>query len=132
MRVGDIVLSCYTNTTIYGVGVVKGNYEWHDEFDRFKRLRKVEWIYKGRKDIVEMNRNKTMTLSTVYRLNNITLADVMEIVEGKDNEIKNTIVKTSAERGKYVFIIDEINRGNISKISGVEKVICVQSQSLTT
>lgn len=118
MRVGDIVLSCYTNTTIDGVGVVKGDYEWHDEFDRFKRLRKVEWIYKGRKDIVEMNRNKTMTLSTVYRLNNITLADVMEIVEGKDNEIKNTIVKTSAERGKYVFIIDEINRGNISKIFG--------------
>lgn len=118
MRVGDIVLSCYTNTTIDGVGVVTGDYEWHNEFDHYKRLRKVKWIYRGKKDIVEINGNKTMTLSTVYRLNNITLADVLKIVEGDDNEIKAITVKPSAERGKYVFIIDEINRGNISKIFG--------------
>ena len=118
MRIGDIVLSCYTNTTIDGVGVLTGDYEWHNEFDRYKRLRKVEWIYKGKKNIVEINGNKTMTLSTVYRLNNITLADVIKIVEGADNEIKNTSVKISSQRSKYVFIIDEINRGNISKIFG--------------
>ena len=118
MRVGDIVLSCYTNTTIDGIGVVTGDYEWHNEFDHYKRLRKVNWIYKGKKDIVEINSNKTMTLSTVYRLNNISLADVIKIVEGADNEIKNIGVKPSTKRGKHVFIIDEINRGNISKIFG--------------
>lgn len=118
MRVGDIVLSCFTNTTIDGVGVVTSDYEWHNEFDRYKRLRKVKWIYKGKKNIVEINGNKTMTLSTVYRLNNISLADVLKIVESADNEIRNTSVKIPSERGKYVFIIDEINRGNISKIFG--------------
>ena len=118
MRVGDIVLSCYTNTTIDGVGVVTGDYEWHNEFDRYRRLRKVKWIYRGKKDIVEINGNKTMTLSTVYRLNNITLADVIKIVEGDGNEIENTSVKIPSERSNHVFIIDEINRGNISKIFG--------------
>ena len=46
MPIGDIVFSCYSSTTIDAIGVVMGEYEWHDEYDNLKRLRKVNWIVK--------------------------------------------------------------------------------------
>lgn len=114
MKVGDIVLSCYSNTTIDAVGVVTGEYEWHDDYDEYKRLRKVNWIVKDiREDIVDMNNGKTMTLSSVYELS-VTLADVMDII---DRNMTKKIVAETKDKN-YVFIIDEINRGNISKIFG--------------
>ena len=119
MRIGDIVLSCYTNTTIDAIGVITGDYEWRDEFDKFKRVRNVKWIFKGKKDITDINGGKTFTLSTVYRLNDMSLSDVLNIVNGNDNLVKNAATTSNnTEKNKYVFIIDEINRGNISKIFG--------------
>lgn len=44
---GDIVLSCYSASTIDAVGVVTGEYEWHEEYSDYRRLRKVKWIVKG-------------------------------------------------------------------------------------
>lgn len=115
MRIGDIVLSCYSATTIDAVGVVTGEYEWHDEYHEYKRLRKVDWLVKNiREDIMELTHGTTMTLSSVYRFANITLNDVLKIVE----KYKPSEILENAEKGNYVFIIDEINRGNISKIFG--------------
>lgn len=114
MKVGDIVLSCYSATTIDAIGVVTGDYEWHQEYDRYKRLRKVDWIVKDiREDITGINNGSTLTLSSVYKLN-ISIADVMEIIS------RNAPATTEVEEKKknYVFVIDEINRGNISKIFG--------------
>lgn len=113
MKIGDLILSCYSNTTIDAVGVVTGEYEWHDEYSSYKRLRKVNWLVKGiREDITEAN-GAAMTLSTVYKLS-ISVADVMAIVSKYSKDTDEV-----QENGKnYVFIIDEINRGNISKIFG--------------
>ena len=113
IKVGDIVLSCYTNTTIDAIGVVTGDYEWHDEYPEYKRLRNVKWLVKNiQEDILAINNGKVMTLSAVYTLN-VSLADVMDIV-AKYN--KENISKSNEDN--YVFIIDEINRGNISKVFG--------------
>ena len=117
MRIGDIVLSCYTNTTIDAIGVITGDYEWHDEYPQYKRLRKVKWLVKGiQEDITDINNGKVMTLSSVYWLS-IPAAEVMKIVEkyDKNNNTQNTIQLVD---DNYVFIIDEINRGNISKVFG--------------
>ena len=114
MRIGDLVLSCYSETTIDAIGIVTGGYEWHEEYNRFKRVRPIQWLVKGiREDITAINNGSNMTLSTGYRLN-ISLNDVMELIR------RNRPVASLPEGKKenHVFIIDEINRGNISKIFG--------------
>ena len=116
MAIGDIVMSCYSSTTVDAIGVITGDYEWKDEFRHFKRVRKVNWLVKGiNEDIYAINGNKTMTLSTVYRLNNVTVDDVLAIL--KKHNVGN---HTSTEKNDkpYVLVVDEINRGNISKIFG--------------
>ncbi len=47
MKIGDVVMSCYSSRTIDAIGIVTGDYEWHDEFDAYKRVRKVKWLVKG-------------------------------------------------------------------------------------
>ena len=114
MKQGDIVLSCYSNTSVDAIGVVTGDYEWHDEYDSLKRVRKVNWLVKGiNENIVDMNNGKTFTLAAVYK-SNLSVSDVLSIVEKYNNS--STPVKT--DKQNHVFIIDEINRGNISKIFG--------------
>ena len=112
MEEGDIIFSCFSEWTIDAIGVVEGPYEWVDSYDKYKRVRKVKWIkeFKDNKcDISEVNDGVKMTLSTVYRLNRITKRDVMALMD-EDVEVD--------EERRYVFIIDEINRGNISSIFG--------------
>lgn len=114
MQIGDIVLSCYSSTTIDAVGVVTGECEWHDEYEDLKRVRKVKWLVKNiRENIMDMTDGTVMMQMSVYRLN-VTLADVMKIV----GKYKPAHVSKPARQGNYVFIVDEINRGNISKIFG--------------
>lgn len=116
MKIGDIVFSCYSSTTIDAVGVVTGEYEWHDEYGTMKRLRKVKWIVKDiRENILSINGGVTMTRASVYRLGKVSLDDVYQIIE-KYHPAPAAPMAESREN--YVFIIDEINRGNISKIFG--------------
>lgn len=112
MKVGDLVFSCYSSTTADAIGVVTGEYEWHDEYEELKRLRQVKWLVKGiYEDITTLN-GATMTLASVYRLN-ISAADAMALV------LKHFKGQPEAQpNSNYVFVIDEINRGNISKIFG--------------
>lgn len=115
MQIGDIVLSCYSASTIDAIGVVTGEYEWHDEYANLKRLRKVNWVVKDiRENILAINGGTSMTLASVYRLN-ISLADVYQLIEKYQPK---QIVPNNVRNDNYVFIIDEINRGNISKIFG--------------
>lgn len=114
MKVGDIVLSCYSSTTVDAVGVVTGDYEWSGDYEELNRVRKVNWLVKGiNEDIVEMNNNTVFTLSTVYKTQ-ISVADALSIVEKHSDVFNERVI----EQKNRVFIIDEINRGNISKIFG--------------
>ncbi len=113
MQVGDIVLSCYSARTIDAIGVVTGDPEWLPNENHYKRLRKVNWLLKGTKiDIEEFQLSRILVQSTVYQLDT-TAAEVIKVLEG------HGFASTHPVKSKpYVFIIDEINRGNISKIFG--------------
>lgn len=115
MQPGDIILSCYTAHSIDAIGVVTGEPEWHPKFDHYKRLRTVRWLIQGKNiGIEEFRLEKSLTLSTVYRLNT-TVETVIEVL-GKHGF--SGVAPVKGTKGPYVFIIDEINRGNISKIFG--------------
>ena len=125
MKVGDIVLSCYSATEIDAVGIVTGDYEYRPEGGDYPRYRTVKWIVKGIKEnIVEKNHGKTLTLASVYKLS-VSIKDVFDIVE--KNSTNQTLSSDSQEKtsnSPYVFIIDEINRGEVAKIFG-ELFYCV-------
>lgn len=118
MTPGDIVLVLYDEKTIDAIGVVTGDYEWLDDVDDYKRSRQVKWLAKDiRENIYELNENKVMTQGAVYRLNRFKFKHVQEILK-KHNHSPSITDSIKENANRYVFIIDEINRGNISKIFG--------------
>lgn len=122
MQIGDIVLSCYSGKTIDAIGVVTGEPEWRNEYPHYKRVRNVKWLVKGiNEDIVDLNGGRTMTLSTVYKLS-VSVSDVLQMLRSLKPDLFTEKVKIP----NRVFIIDEINRGNISKIFG-ELITLIES-----
>lgn len=114
MKIGDVVLSCFSNKTIDAIGIVTGDYEWHDEFPKYKCVRKVEWLVKGLdEDISRMNGNKKLISQTVHRLKSMNIDKVKMIL----NKYKKLNALSDTPK-PHVIVIDEINRGNVSKIFG--------------
>lgn len=119
MEIGDIVLSCYSQSEIDAIGIITGDYEWHDKEPRLKRFRSVKWLrlWRGKEkyNIKAVNRGKNLTQTTVYKLQ-IPIDDIIKIVNEKSHDETDKIEYDY--NTPYVFIIDEINRGNVSKIFG--------------
>ena len=114
MEIGDIVVSCFSEKETDAIGIITGDYEYIEEWaNDYPRCRKVRWIWKGTpNDIIGLNNNKKLTLSTIYKLDidPITIKDYINKISGYSDSKK--------EERKFVFIIDEINRGEINKIFG--------------
>ena len=113
MQKGDIVLSCWSNKEIDAIGIITSDYyvdkENHSDYWRF---RNVKWLVKDiRENIYELNDRTVMTLSSVYKLS-IPIQAIMDIVR------KHTQPSSVSTDKPFVFIIDEINRGELSKIFG--------------
>lgn len=114
MQIGDIVMSCYSSRTIDAIGVITGEPEWHDEYSEYKRLRKVKWLVKGiNEDIVDFNAGKILNGLSVAKLS-VSATDAVQILRKVNPKLFDQNVKIP----NRVFVIDEINRGNISKIFG--------------
>ena len=112
MRIGDVVLSCYSKSETDAIGIIVGDYEWNEKYSYYKRVRKVKWLVKDiRENILRINNGASFTLSTVYKMK-VSLSDVMDIVK------KYSSSEIAEQNENYVLVVDEINRGNISKIFG--------------
>ena len=112
MKIGDIVLSCYSNTEIDAIGIISGEYEYKEDGGNYPRYRKVKWLIKGmRENILSINGGRKMTLSTIYKMT-VSPIEILKLVE------KHSSKEQKNEKLPFIFIIDEINRGEISKIFG--------------
>lgn len=115
MQPGDVVVVPGVSTDEYGVAVITGEFEWHPELKDDKRYRKAQWLNNVSKaKFIELNGGKRLTLQTIYELSRINLPDLLELMGLVTEEAE----KEDKKAKPYVFIIDEINRGDVSKVFG--------------
>lgn len=118
MSIGDIVLSLGDQKHIDAIGFITGEPEWLEQAHYYKRSRKVEWIAKDIwVDVYKFNQQTNLTLATVYELKKINREEINKLIL-RYVETEHDDLAIEENKKKYVFIIDEINRGNISKILG--------------
>ena len=113
MQIGDIVAVRATEDEVDGIAIITGNYEFDNSDKKFPRKRKVQWLYIGENiSVLDLNGGKQLTPQTVYQLKRIKPSDLLNLIQTKAELVMRE------ETRPFVFIIDEINRGNISKIFG--------------
>ncbi len=117
MAIGDIVLVYDSPKTIRMIGIIKSEYRYEPEMN-YKHRRSVEWFKKLNYpiDIHKQNGFKNLSKKTIYELTRISISDVINMVANDSSSEK--LVETNQVIRPYYLIIDEINRGNISKIFG--------------
>jgi 5-methylcytosine-specific restriction protein B len=120
-----VILCIGSRSTFQAIGVVQGNYRYDPNpprgvRDDYKNVLPVRWLAQGLEvDITELNAGKHFTLKTMYELDRFTWQEMEEVIQRNGVPIDANSPDTSAATRKpYVLIIDEINRGNISRIFG--------------
>ena len=130
MKIGDIVFVEKSRKTIDAIGVVTGPPEFDSKtgVEDYPRKRKVNWIKTDiDEDVTRLNGGVQLDRKTVYPLPRyrLDLAAVFNLIN-KDTEEIVAVEETEEKKESFVFIIDEINRGNISKIFG-ELITLIES-----
>ena len=110
IRLNDLVFISYGNSKIRAIGRVLGEYEYRKETEiGFHHFRKVQWLIKDADIDSDNLYGKNLSQQSIYQFNKKHLfVDRIQRLLGKEKDTPNN----------YVLIIDEINRGNISKIFG--------------
>lgn len=118
MERGDIVFVYDGPRTIRDIGVITGDYAYRKGHVA-PHVRPVAWLkeFTDPADIYDMNGGVSLTLKTIYELPRIQMSDVQKLI-GISNDINKTVKTQQHQQKPYYLIIDEINRGNISKIFG--------------
>lgn len=122
---GDVLVCLGTRKSICAVGVVTGEYEYNPEVpegvrkDYVHRL-PVNWLLTDIDfDITELNGGRGLTLKTAYPMSRISWPELQQGLQQTGlslvGEAKWPVV---GPKLPHVLIIDEINRGNISRIFG--------------
>ncbi|EMN7731570.1 AAA family ATPase [Bacillus cereus] len=115
LKVDDIVLVSDGNHKIRAVGRVTGEYEYNpDEEISYNHFRSVEWLYSGDSLSVRQFLNeKILSQQTIYQFNKADLnMEYIQQLLSKNDETLNIDARN------FVLIMDEINRGNISRVFG--------------
>jgi len=119
---GDLVLCIGSKREIQAVGVVSGDYQYLESGvlhkDYYCHALPINWLATDINiNFYELNGNKDFTQKTFYHLWRFNASDVFELLKKHDVKLQMS-PEQDASSDNYVLIIDEINRGNISKVFG--------------
>lgn len=116
VRVGDMVLLATGQDRVGAVGVVTGEYRFDPHSDPvfssdYAHARPVRWLATGLDVRAQDVTGKTFAQQTLQRVAGVSPAQVLDRLGLKDRAAQGRL-------RPHVLIIDEINRGNVSKIFG--------------
>jgi 5-methylcytosine-specific restriction protein B len=113
MNIDDIVIVSQGNRKVQAIGRITGDYFFDDKREiRFRHYRNVEWLYRDTIIPVEqIMKGKVFSQQTIYEFytKDLNLNYIRSILSAEEDD---------ETPRPHVLIIDEINRGNISKIFG--------------
>ncbi|MDR0453597.1 MAG: AAA family ATPase [Deferribacteraceae bacterium] len=112
MKIGDIVVVSKGNNFFRAIGEITGGYEYKEDIttvDEYVQCRKVKWlkVFDDGAQPSQLIFKKEIMQRTLYNAK-----------KSIDREKLSKFLATKIEKKPYVLIIDEINRGNISRIFG--------------
>lgn len=116
MQIGDIILISQGNHKVRAIAKVIGEYYYDPNLDiSYNHFRKVQWLYHGEPIGVEQFlSNKVLSQQAIYKFlhSDINTENIQSLLSSKKQD------PLQEDTQNFVLIIDEINRGNISKIFG--------------
>ncbi|QXW30380.1 AAA family ATPase [Aeromonas sanarellii] len=122
---GDIVICIRSVEQIEAIGVVSGPYRFEQDApsdirEDYQHVRPVNWLYTDvGLSILPLNDDVRFTLKTIYPLDRFSWGDLLTYLQQSGKQpLEAAKLESSNGKQPYVLIIDEINRGNISRIFG--------------
>lgn len=115
MKQGDIVLVSYGNRKLRAIAKITGEYQCLDDdnLKTYVQSRGVDWLLIPEEPFsYEKVLKKQFSQMTIYDIKSNVKMDALKNLLMQNNPSNEDIMQN------YILIIDEINRGNISKIFG--------------
>ena len=118
MKLGDIIITTDgSRSKINGIAVITKDEAYSLDNEDDATTRDVMWLATHiDEDIKDINMNRMLHRMTVARVPVMQVSDIVSLAKKYNSDLYNTEIEQNEK--PYVFIIDEINRGNISKIFG--------------
>jgi len=124
MQPGDVVLCIGSATAVQAIGVVQGEYTFEAVTPPgvrkdYGNVLPVRWLATGLSlNLQSLNGGVRFTLKTVYEIARFSWQELAGVVEAAGIRLKGTLPAPQRQALDHVLIIDEINRGNVSRIFG--------------
>lgn len=127
MTEGDVLLCIRSNKEVAAIGVVKSDYRFESEipaeikavYKDFNNVRTVKWVATDlHLNILPLNDGKVFAAKTVYAIDRFDWLELSSKLKNDGVKLDDVVVSEEKVSKPYVLIIDEINRGNVSRIFG--------------